>query len=36
MLSNIQFSLKVLEPNKILRIFPGMQDVEMSYDRCPI
>jgi hypothetical protein len=36
MLSNVQFSLKVLEPNKILRTFPGMQDVEISYDRCPI
>ena len=36
MLSNVQFSLKVLEPNKILRTFPGMQDVEMGYDRCPI
>ena len=36
MLSNVQFSLKVLEPNKILRTFPGMADVEISYDRCPI
>jgi hypothetical protein len=36
MLSNVQFSLKVLEPNKILRIFPGMQDIEISYERCPI
>jgi hypothetical protein len=36
MLSNVQFSLKVLEPNKILRIFPGMPDIEISYDRCLI
>lgn len=36
MLSNVQFSLKLLEPNRILRTFPGMQDVEISYDRCPI
>jgi hypothetical protein len=36
MLSNVQFSLKVLEPNKILRTFPGMQGIEISYDRCPI
>jgi len=36
MLSNVQFSLKVLEPNKILRLFPGMQDIEIGYDRCPI
>jgi ribosomal protein L34 len=36
MLSNVQFSLKVLEPNKISRIFPGMQDMEISYYRCSI
>ena len=36
MLSNVQFSLKVLGPNKILRTFPGMQDIEIRYDRCPI
>jgi hypothetical protein len=36
MLSNVQFSLKVLEPNKILRLFPGMPDIEISYERCPI
>jgi hypothetical protein len=36
MLSNVQFSLKVLEPNKISRTFPGMQDMEISYYRCAI
>ena len=36
MLSNVQFSLKLLEPNRIFRTFPGMPDVEISYDRCPI
>ena len=36
MLSNVQFSLKVLEPNKISRMFPGMEDMEISYYRCPI
>ena len=36
MLSNVQFSLKVLEPNKISRMFPGMQDMEISYYRCAI
>ena len=36
MLSNVQFSLKVLEPNKISRIFPGMEDMAISYHRCPI
>ena len=36
MLSNVQFSLKVLEPNKISRVFPGIMDMEISYYRCPI
>jgi hypothetical protein len=36
MLSNVQFSLKVLEPNKISRTFPGMPEMEISYYRCPI
>jgi hypothetical protein len=36
MLSNVQFNLKVLEPNKISRMFPGMQDMEISYYRCAI
>ena len=36
MLSNVEFSLKVLEPDKILRIFPGIPDMEVSYYRCPI
>jgi len=36
MLSNVQFSLQVLEPNKIARLFPGMQDMTITYYRCPI
>ena len=36
MLSNVQFSLKLIEPGKLLRTFPGMQDVEINYYRCPI
>jgi hypothetical protein len=36
MLSNVQFSLKVIEPNKIARVFPGIMDMEISYYRCPI
>ena len=36
MLSNVQFSLKVLEPNKISRVFPGVMDMEINYYRCPI
>lgn len=36
MLSNVQFSLKILEPNKISRIFPGIEDMAISYHHCPI
>jgi hypothetical protein len=36
MLSNVQFSLKVVEPNKISRVFPGIMDMEINYYRCPI
>ena len=36
MLSNVQFSLKMLEPDKISRTFPGMPGMEISYYRCPI
>lgn len=36
MLSNVQFSLKLLEPNKIARVFPGAMDMEINYYRCPM
>ena len=36
MLSNVQFSLKMVEPNKISRMFPGIEDMAISYYRCPI
>jgi hypothetical protein len=36
MLSNVQFNLKMLEPNRISRIFPGIEDMVISYHRCPI
>jgi hypothetical protein len=36
MLSNVQFSLKIVEPNKISRVFPGIMDMEIDYYRCPI
>jgi hypothetical protein len=32
----LKFSLKVLDPNKISRTFPCMQDMEISCYRCPI
>ena len=36
MLSNVQFSLKIIEPNQIARVFPGIMDMEINYYRCPI
>jgi hypothetical protein len=36
MLSNIQFSLKVLNDNSIVRQFPGMEGLEAKYYRCPV
>lgn len=35
MLSSIQFSLKELDANSIIRLFPGMEDMEIRYHRCP-
>jgi hypothetical protein len=36
MLSNVQFSLKVLEPDRISRMFPGIMGMEIAYFRCSI
>jgi hypothetical protein len=36
MLSSVQFELKVDDENKITRLFPGMEDMAISYHRCPI
>jgi len=36
MLSSVQFSLKVVEPNRISRIFPGIEGMAISYHRCPM
>jgi hypothetical protein len=36
MLSNVQFSLKIVESNKIARVFPGIMDMEIDYYRCPM
>jgi hypothetical protein len=36
MLSNVQFELKAVDQDKILRLFPGMPDMEIGYYRCPI
>src|SRR5262245_52449294 len=34
MMSNVQLSLRVVNPNKVVRIFPGLSDIEMGYERC--
>ena len=36
MLSNVQFFLKVIDDNTISREFPGMEGMEVEYDRCEI
>jgi hypothetical protein len=35
MLSSVQFSLQELDANSLLRLFPGMEDMEIRYHRCP-
>ncbi|MCP3369374.1 hypothetical protein [Bradyrhizobium cajani] len=34
MLSSVQFSLKELDANSLIRLFPGMEDMEIRYHRC--
>lgn len=34
MFSKVQFSLKVVDDNSVIRLFPGMPDVSMRYQRC--
>jgi hypothetical protein len=36
MLSNVQFSAKIIDDNTIARIFPGMPEFTLSYSRCPM
>ena len=36
MLQSVQFSLKVLDDNKISRLFPGMEGMEITYYRCAL
>jgi hypothetical protein len=36
MLSNVQLTVRVLEPDKINRLFPGLEDMEMPFYRCPV
>ena len=35
MLYTVQFSLKQLDGDSIARLFPGMEDMEIRYHRCP-
>jgi hypothetical protein len=35
MLSSVQFSVKELDASTIARLFPGMEDMEIRYHRCP-
>lgn len=36
MLSDVEFALKIVDDNKIVRLFPGLPEMEYSYERCPI
>jgi hypothetical protein len=36
MVSNVQFFLKVRDDNTIIREFPGMEGMEVTYHRCPV
>ena len=36
LLSNAQFSFKVVNDNRIIRLYPGMEDEQIMYDRCPM
>jgi len=35
MLSSVQFSLKELDGDSLVRLFPGIEDMEIRYHRCP-
>lgn len=35
MLQNVQFSLKEADANNVIRLFPGMEGMEIRYARCP-
>lgn len=36
MLQNVQFSLKEVDANTLIRLFPGMSGMEIKYARCPV
>ena len=35
MLQNVQFSLREADANSVIRMFPGMEGMEIKYTRCP-
>jgi hypothetical protein len=35
MLSSVQFSLKEVDANTVARMFPGMEEMTITYHRCP-
>jgi hypothetical protein len=35
-LSSMQFSVKIVSSNEIVRIFPGIDDLNTAYHRCPM
>ena len=35
MLQNVQFSLREVDANNVIRIFPGIAGMEIKYARCP-
>jgi hypothetical protein len=35
MLQNVQFSLREVDANSVIRMFPGMEGMEIKYTRCP-
>jgi hypothetical protein len=35
MLQSVQFSLKEADANSVIRMFPGMEGMEIKYARCP-
>ena len=36
MLQNVEFTVKFLDDNKISRLFPGMEGMEITYYRCAL
>jgi hypothetical protein len=36
MLQNVQFSLREVDANTVIRLFPGISGMEIKYARCPV